>query len=218
MSRGLLISMAAGGLLASLVAMPVSPLHAQAKPAVKTNVKADTIAKSNVKADLKADMKADDFFIREVAADNLLQEHLGDIAQRRATDPAVKQYAQRMVTDHTKANQELLNVASRGGLNFKPGLGPKHEQKVDRLQKVDKKAFDRQYARMMIETHNDDVTYFETEGKQAHAAPVRNYVDRTLPMWQDHLNAAKQLAVKVGADTTGAVNAAARASVKNKKK
>ena len=211
MSRGLLISMAAGGLLASLVAMPVFPLHAQAKPAVKTNVKADTNAKSNA----KADMKADDYFIREVAADNLLQEHLGDIAQRRATDPAVKQYAQRMVTEHTKANQELLNVASRGGLNFKPGLGPKHEQKVDRLQKVDKKAFDRQYATMMIETHNDDVSYFENEGKQAHAAPVKNYVDRTLPMWQDHLNAAKQLAVKVGADTTGAVNAA-HASVKKK--
>ena len=209
MSRGLLISMAAGGLLAGLVAMPVSSLHAQAKPPVKTQVKADTNAKSN----LKADMKADSYFVHEVAADNLLEEHLGDIAQRRATDPAVKQFGQRMVTDHTKANQELVNIASRGGMSLKPGLGPKHEQKIDRLQKVDKKDFDRTYARMMIENHNDDVSYFQNEGKSTHAAPVRNYVDRTLSMWQDHLNMAKQLAVKVGADTAG-VPHAARASVK----
>src|SRR4051794_31695258 len=102
MSKGLLISMAAGGLLASLVAMPVSSLHAQAKPAVK-----DTSA-AKAKVDAKQDVREDKDFIRELASDNLLEIRLGELAQRKATDPAAKQYGQRMVTDHTKANQELL--------------------------------------------------------------------------------------------------------------
>jgi len=212
MSKGLLISMAAGGLLASLVAMPVSSLHAQAKPAVKPAVKADTNAKQ-VRADLKQDVREDKDFIRELASDNLLEIRLGELAQRKATDPAAKQYGQRMVTDHTKANRDLLNVASKGGMTFTPGLGDKHEQKIDRLQKVDKKGFDRAYATMMIESHNDDVSYLENEGRSAHSAPVRNYASRTLPMFREHLNQAKRLAIKVGADTTGAANAA-HASIK----
>jgi putative membrane protein len=205
MSKGLLISMAAGGLLASVVAMPV---HAQAKPAVK----ADTHA-TKVKANVKEDVREDQAFIRELASDNLLEIRLGELAQRKATDPEAKQYGQRMVTDHTKANQELLNVASRGGLTFKPGLGHRHEAKIDRLQKVDKKGFDRAYATMMIQNHNDDVSYLENEGRSAHSAPVRNYASGTLPMFQEHLNMAKRLAIKVGADTTGVTNAA-HASIK----
>src|SRR5882724_330494 len=118
----------AGGLVLSLGAMPAASLHAQAKD----------------------DVKADSKWVHEVAADNLLEVNLGKMAERKAANPAVKQFGERMVTDHGKANQDLLSLASSHGLPFKPELGRRHEQKVDRLEKVQGKEFDRAYIRSMI--------------------------------------------------------------------
>jgi putative membrane protein len=185
----------AGGLALSLAAMPAASLHAQAKD----------------------DVKADTKWVHEVAADNLLEVNLGKMAERKATNPAVKQFGERMVTDHGKANQELLSMASSHGLPFKPGLGRRHEQKVDRLEKVQGKEFDRAYIRSMIENHTDDISYFENEGRHAKSAPVRDYAAKYLPTLQQHLSMAKQIAGQVGADTALA-NHATTAAPKGKPK
>src|SRR5947207_3302840 len=115
------MKIAAGALLA---VAPLSPMYAQAKPATRA-----TTTKDSLQTDAK--------FIREVVEDNLLEVRLGDLAQRKATSPTVKQFAQRMVTDHQKLQDQWTDVASKHGLTVKPTLGPKHEQKVDRLQKAD---------------------------------------------------------------------------------
>jgi putative membrane protein len=176
----------AGGLALTLMAMPAGLLQAQAK----------------TKTDVKADVQADHLWVREAAADNLLEVKLGELAERKATNPAVKQFGQRMVTDHGKANADLTSMASSHGFPFQPGLARKHEQKVDRLEKLSGKEFDRAYIRSMIENHTDDVSYFENEKMHARSTPVRNYAATYLPMLREHLTQARQIAPQVGADTT----------------
>jgi putative membrane protein len=170
----------AGGLALSLVAIPAAALHAQAKD----------------------DVKADSRWIREVAADNMLEVDLAKVAERRATNPAVKQFAQRMDTDHNKANDDLRSMAASHGYPFKPVLGRKHEAKIDQVQKANSKAFDRTYMRSMVQNHTDDVAYFENEGMHAKSAPVRDYAAKYLPMLQQHLTLATQVAGQVGAEAT----------------
>jgi putative membrane protein len=150
----------------------------------------------------KDDVKADAKWVREVAADNLLEVDLGKVGQKRATNATVKQFADRMVTDHTKAQDELVSLATSHGLPLKPELGPRHEQKLDLAQKAPHKNFDRDYIRSMIEDHNADISYFENEGEHAHSAPVRDYAKKYLPVLQDHLKEAKRIAGEIGVDTT----------------
>ena len=180
------MKVAAGALLFAVA--PLSSMYAQAKPAPKA-----TTTKDSVQTDAK--------FVREVVEDNLLEVRLGDLAQRKATSPTVKQFAQRMVTDHQKLQDQWTDMASKHGLTVKPTLGPKHEQKVDRLQKADKKAFDRVYMAEVLANHEDDVDYFKNEGESAHSEPVRKLVGYELPILQDHLSSARQVGKEVGVDS-----------------
>src|SRR5712691_10614361 len=89
------LAMAAGALFVSLAVVPMSPLYAQAKaPKPKANLKADS---------LQADTK----FLHDASADHSLVIRLGQMAERKATRPDVKQFGQRMVTDHSKLEDQL---------------------------------------------------------------------------------------------------------------
>jgi len=190
-----LIAMASGGLL--IAAMPLCSMQAQAKPAT---TKATTTREDSIQADSK--------FIREATADNLLEVRLGELAERKATNPTVKQFAQRMVTDHQKMEDQWTDMASKHGMPFQPGLGRLHQEKLDRLQRADQQAFDRGYMTAMIRNHMDDVRYFKNEGEAVHSAPVRKLVGYGLPLLQDHLMSARQVGKQVGVD--GAVVAQSR--------
>ena len=186
-----LAMIAAGGLL--LAAAPLSSAHAQAKPSTKATTTTARAGKDSIQTDAR--------FVREAVEDNLLEVRLGDLAQRKATNPTVKQFAQRMVTDHKKLEDQWIDVASKHGMSLKPVLGPKHEQKVDRLQRADQKAFDREYMTTVIRNHMDDVDYFKHEGESAHSEPVRKLVGYELPILQDHLLSARQVGKEVGVDS-----------------
>jgi putative membrane protein len=178
-----LLVLAGGGLL--MAAVPLSSTQAQAKPA---NTKADSI-------------QADSKLIHEATADNLLEVRLGDLAERKATNAMVKQFAQRMVTDHQRMEKQWTDMASKHGMPFQPGLGKLHEQKLDRLQRADQQAFDREYVTTVIRQHEDDVDYFKKEGESARSAPVRKLVAYMLPILQDHLTSARQVGKQVGIDS-----------------
>jgi putative membrane protein len=177
-----LLVLAGGGLL--MAAVPLSSTQAQAKPATK----ADSV-------------QADSRLIHEATADNLLEVRLGELAERKATNAMVKQFAQRMVTDHQRMEKQWTDMASKHGMPFQPGLGKLHEQKVDRLQRADQQTFDREYVTTVIRQHVDDVDYFKNEGESARSAPVRNLVAYMLPILQDHLTSARQVGKQVGVDS-----------------
>ena len=106
-----------------------------------------------------------------------------------------------MVTDHQKMEKQWTDMASKHGMSFQPGLGKLHEQKLDRLQRADQQAFDREYVTSVIRQHMDDVDYFKNEGESARSAPVRKLVAYMLPILQDHLTAARQVGKQVGVDS-----------------
>lgn len=151
----------------------------------------------------KAAMAADSGFIREVETGNLLEERLGQLAETRSTNSAVKQFAQRMVTEHTNLQSQWTGMASSNGLTFSSSLDPQHQQKVDRLQNLSGNGFDRAYMSTMIHQHQADVNRFQNEGTSARSAQVRTLVTNSLAVLQQHLTLAKQVGSQVRADTTG---------------
>jgi putative membrane protein len=147
-----------------------------------------------------ASVKADSRFIREVTADNMLEASLGQLAERRAENSEIRQFAQRMVADHNKLQNDWMDMASRNGMAFRTGFGRHHRKKLEQLQKLSGREFDRAYMTLMVQNHRDYVNYFRKEGRAANSAPVRNLVSAGLPMLEQHWSMAKQIGVKVGAD------------------
>jgi putative membrane protein len=148
----------------------------------------------------QADVRADNQFVREVAADNLLEARLAQLAESKGQSSAVKQLAARIAADHNRLQDEWLAVASGNGQPVKPGIGKNHKAKLDQLQKLSGRAFDRAYVTMVVRNHKDYVDYFEKEGRSAHSTQVRDLVNRDLPTLRSDFNQAKQVGTQIGAD------------------
>jgi putative membrane protein len=130
----------------------------------------------------------------------MLEASLGQLAERKAENSEVRQFAQRMVADHNKLQNDWANMASRNGVGFSTGFGKHHRKKLEQLQNLSGKEFDRAYMTLMIQNHKDYVDYFRKEGRAANSTQVRNLVSAGLPTLEQHWSMAKQIGVKVGAD------------------
>lgn len=146
---------------------------------------------------------SDRTFVLAAARGGLEEVQLGKLAAGKAVDPDVKSFGQRMVDDHSKANDKLRQAVSDKGVSLPSDLDRKARAEVDRLAKLEGSAFDRAYVRMMVKDHVKDVADFNRESSTAHDPQVRQFVTDTLPTLQDHLKMAKDLESKVGLTPAG---------------
>jgi putative membrane protein len=101
-------------------------------------------------------------FVRDVAAMNTAELELARIANTRAAGPDVKQFAQMMVTDHTTAAEKLKTFASQHSIEVPAQLDEKHRDLSMKLSEKQGLEFDRAYADMMVDAHQDFVNKLES--------------------------------------------------------
>jgi putative membrane protein len=142
---------------------------------------------------------ADTAFVREVRTDNLLEIRLGSLAARRSTNAAVKQFAQRMITDHTAMGNEWTSLASRLRLGTTSALTATQQQLLSRLTSVAAADFDREYMSNMVQDHQNNIATFQQLGPRAQSTEVRQLASKGLPVLEQHLTMAQQVASQVGA-------------------
>jgi putative membrane protein len=150
---------------------------------------------------------ADRQFVKKAAEGGLAEVELGKLASEKADSPDVKQFGQRMVDDHSKANDQLKQVASEKGITIPDKLSAKDAATKARLEKLSGRAFDRAYMRDMVTDHTKDVSEFRMESKNAKDPDVKNFASQTLPTLKDHLKEAKSIAPKAGVKTTASSGA-----------
>lgn len=153
----------------------------------------------------QANVRADADFIQNVDAGHFLEIRLGRLAKEKGRDPAVRRFGERMEEDHTALINEWSNMAARNGLKRKSGMGPNHRVKLDRLEKISDRAFDRAYITLMIQNHQDYLNFWRKEGRATKSAPVRNLVNRGIPTLEEHMDMAKRIARQVGVDVDEAL-------------
>jgi len=138
-------------------------------------------------------------FLESAAKDGLAEVELGQLASQRAESPEVKQFGQRMVQDHGKANDQLKQLASSKGVDIPTETDKSHQKKMAKLQKLQGAAFDKQYMDDMVKDHKKDVKDFEKASKSAKDPEVKSFASQTLPTLQEHLKMA-QAAQKTAKD------------------
>src|SRR5689334_12082691 len=83
-------------------------------------------------------------FVKEAASGGMMEVELGKLAQQKAASEKVKDFGKKMEDDHSKANDELKQLASNKGVDLPSSLNKKHQSKVDKLSKLSGAEFDRQ--------------------------------------------------------------------------
>jgi putative membrane protein len=132
-------------------------------------------------------------FLKDAAIGGMVEVELGKLAVQKASSDAVKQFGQKMVDDHTKANEELKQITSNANINVPDSLDAKHQSRIDKLAKLSGTEFDRAYIKDQLKDHQQDVKEFQNEAENGNQAEVKNFASKILPTLQEHLSMAKDL-------------------------
>lgn len=117
---------------------------------------------------------------------------MGNLAQDRARNPAVREFGRTLVNDHTQARNEVLDVGRRFGIRPIREVTPEAREMRDHLMGLRGRAFDREFVRHMVEDHRKDVDAFRDEAREHHG-PVSALAGRQLPTLREHLRIARSL-------------------------
>jgi putative membrane protein len=141
---------------------------------------------------------SDRMFVVNTAKAGLAEVELGKLATRNASSDQVKQFAQRMVDDHSKANEELKTLAQQKNITFPTGLDPQDKALYDRLSILKGEAFDRDYMRMMVMGHQQVANEFRAKSSTATDSDVKAWAAKTLPTIEAHLKQAQATSAAMG--------------------
>jgi len=137
--------------------------------------------------------KGDAKRMQKLAQDNLAEIEAGKLAADKAQDPQVKQFAQRMVDDHTKMLDDLKKLAQSKHVDLPTAPDAKHQKLMSKLQSLSGDKFDREYMRAMVKDHRDTLKQVQRTAKSAKDADLKNSAQQAAPEIQDHLKMAQDI-------------------------
>jgi putative membrane protein len=184
MSRIAIVALGAGALC---LATTSSALNAY--PPLRTGANADAPkAKTAASPAGKAAGKlsaADKAFMMNAAKGGMMEVEAGKLAAQNAQNADVKKFGNRMVTDHSKANAELMALAKEEGVSL-PGAKSPGKWKSDKG-----------YMDMMVKDHEKDLAEFQNEAKSGTDPDLKTFAEKYSKVVQQHLELAKQTQSKL---------------------
>ena len=136
---------------------------------------------------------ADSRFMTTAAQSGAAEVALATLAQEKSTTARVKAIAQKIQTDHVRANGELRAIAKKKNVTIPETADPAHTAAHDRLSALSGAAFDKAWIAQMIKDHETAVDLFTKQSKGSGDAEVRAFAAQTLPALQAHLKQVQDL-------------------------
>ena len=127
----------------------------------------------------------DKTFMKKAAKGGMMEVAMGNLAEQNGQSEDVKLFGKRMVTDHSKANDELKSIASQKGVQL-PSKEP-----------TTKWSSDKAYMDAMVKDHEKDLAEFQEEAKSGSDPDVKKFVEDTAKVVQEHLDLAKETQSKL---------------------
>jgi len=168
--------------------------HAGPQPAQKDNTRSRTSGTAAA-TDENAAMvgQGDAAFMKHAAEAGLMEVRLAQLAQQKATSDDVKQYAKQLEAEHSKANDQLKQIAAQKKVDLPTTMGDKHQKMVSKLEGASADSFDREYMKMMVKDHKKDIKEFQKHADRSMDSDVKEFAQSTLPNLQKHLQQAEQI-------------------------
>ncbi|MEG4171012.1 MULTISPECIES: DUF4142 domain-containing protein [unclassified Microcoleus] len=137
-------------------------------------------------------------FVMQAGQLSMLEVDLGRLAVQRGSSAGVKQYGQEMVEEHTRANQELMQLVMQKQVELPTEMSTQNTGLMDRLSRLSGTSFDTAYKQAMIESHNQAIALFQAQSQQGQDPDLKAWATQKLPNLQAHLQMVNQML----ADTT----------------
>jgi putative membrane protein len=134
---------------------------------------------------------ADKKFAMGAAQGGLAEVELGHLAAQKGQSEKVKQFGQRMVDDHTNANNQLKSLAAKDNITLPTSINAKDQALKDKLSGLSGADFDRTYMQSMVKDHQKDISEFQKEANSGSNADLKGFAAQTLPTLQEHLRMAQ---------------------------
>lgn len=148
-------------------------------------------------------------FIKKAAQVNLAEMQIGKMAAQKSQDPAVKDFSQMLVRDHQQALEKLQTLARQQQIELPTQLDPKHQKHMQKLEQASGREFNKEFAKHMLKDHHKAIAKFQRASQELEDPAVKQYAQETLPTLRHHLQAATDLARRVGLEES-AITAAIR--------
>lgn len=136
-------------------------------------------------------------FLTMASEGNAAEISLGNLALQKSSNPDVKEFAQRMVDDHTKLQEQAKPVAEQLGVTPPSQPSAKQQALMTKLQAANGADFDKQYAHAMVEDHREDDKEFKKEETSGKNQSVKDLATQGEPIIAQHLQMAEALDKKV---------------------
>lgn len=127
----------------------------------------------------------DKTFMKKAAKGGMMEVAFGNLAEQNGQSDDVKSFGKRMVTDHSKANDELKSIAAQKGVQL-----PSKEPTL-------KWSSDKTYMDNMVKDHEKDLAEFQEEAKTGSDPDVKKFAEDTAKVVQEHLDLAKETQKKL---------------------
>jgi putative membrane protein len=133
----------------------------------------------------------DRLFVYEATIGGNAEVEFGHLPEQKGRSPAVKDFAHQMVADHSKANQQLAQLAQAGNIPQPRELDEEHKAMLSRLQQLSAAEFDLAYIRGQIGDHQKTAQLFEWEIGSGQDPQLKGFASQILPTVLRHLGMAR---------------------------
>ncbi len=131
-------------------------------------------------------MEDDREFAIKAASGGLMEVELGNLAATNAASEEVKNFGNQMVTDHSKANEELKTIAAAKNISLPGAPGEDQMKHINDLKEKKGADFDKAYIDFMVDDHKEDVELYEKEANNGKDAEIKSFASGVLPTLKHH--------------------------------
>ena len=128
----------------------------------------------------------DKMFMQMAEFSNIAEIKTSQVALKKATKPALKDFGKKMIDDHTTAEDELKQLASSKSVKLKNDTSPENKAALAKLMKLNGAAFDSSYSKVQKDGHDKTIAAFQKEISSGKDADVKAYAQKYLPAIQEH--------------------------------
>jgi putative membrane protein len=136
----------------------------------------------------------DKMFVKKALQGGMAEVQLGQLTLQKSNNDQVKQFAQRMIDDHTKLGDQMKPVAQQLGVSEPDGISKKDKKTIANLQGLSGPAYDQAYIKDMVKDHKEDLSAFQTEASSGQDQTVKDAANQGSKVIAQHLQMIQQIA------------------------
>lgn len=151
-------------------------------------------------------LRSEQRFANELSQGNLAEVKLGKMIKDKAKSQAVRDFAERMISDHSSLEKDLRKWATKKGATLPNQPGQEEERIYKELSGMEGPELDRKYIRGMLDDHKKDVAKIQKFVMYSRDSELKALLNKTLPILENHLRIAENVAGQLGVEPNKGLN------------